>query len=103
MIGNYNLLCLDFIYFCKIYEPLCILVFVFELMLSLNTLLLVLVYLLVVSIFSGHGSFSNNPKLNSVVGHILHSSILVPYHGWYALDEFTIISPLDYTIYRTIV
>ncbi|KAL1816985.1 hypothetical protein ACET3Z_019559 [Daucus carota] len=30
----------------------------------------------------GHGSFSNNPKLNSVVGHILHSSILVPYHGW---------------------
>ncbi|KAL3585778.1 hypothetical protein D5086_012645 [Populus alba] len=30
----------------------------------------------------GHGSFSNNNKLNSVVGHILHSSILVPYHGW---------------------
>ncbi|GFY93148.1 fatty acid desaturase 8 [Actinidia rufa] len=30
----------------------------------------------------GHGSFSNNPKLNSVVGHLLHSSILVPYHGW---------------------
>ncbi|XP_071934499.1 omega-3 fatty acid desaturase, chloroplastic-like isoform X2 [Coffea arabica] len=30
----------------------------------------------------GHGSFSNNPRLNSVVGHILHSSILVPYHGW---------------------
>ncbi|GJN31142.1 hypothetical protein PR202_gb19502 [Eleusine coracana subsp. coracana] len=30
----------------------------------------------------GHGSFSNNAKLNSVVGHILHSSILVPYHGW---------------------
>ncbi|MGJ2479308.1 fatty acid desaturase, partial [Salmonella enterica subsp. enterica serovar Paratyphi A] len=30
----------------------------------------------------GHGSFSNNHKLNSVVGHILHSSILVPYHGW---------------------
>ncbi|KAK7243665.1 hypothetical protein RIF29_38473 [Crotalaria pallida] len=29
----------------------------------------------------GHGSFSNNPKLNSVVGHLLHSSILVPYHG----------------------
>ena len=22
-------------------------------------------------------------KLNSVVGHILHSSILVPYNGWY--------------------
>lgn len=31
---------------------------------------------------SGHGSFSNSAKLNSVVGHILHSSILVPYHGW---------------------
>ncbi|CAN6581459.1 unnamed protein product [Malus baccata var. baccata] len=30
----------------------------------------------------GHGSFSNNPKLNGVVGHLLHSSILVPYHGW---------------------
>ncbi|CAO2825685.1 unnamed protein product [Amaranthus hypochondriacus] len=30
----------------------------------------------------GHGSFSNNPKLNSIVGHLLHSSILVPYHGW---------------------
>jgi omega-3 fatty acid desaturase (delta-15 desaturase) len=33
--------------------------------------------------FSGHGSFSSDPKLNSVVGHLLHSSILVPYHGWY--------------------
>ncbi|MQL97283.1 hypothetical protein Taro_029962 [Colocasia esculenta] len=30
----------------------------------------------------GHGSFSNNAKLNSVAGHFLHSSILVPYHGW---------------------
>ncbi|KAK7300937.1 hypothetical protein RJT34_11790 [Clitoria ternatea] len=30
----------------------------------------------------GHGSFSNSPLLNSLVGHILHSSILVPYHGW---------------------
>ncbi|MQL88754.1 hypothetical protein Taro_021306 [Colocasia esculenta] len=30
----------------------------------------------------GHGSFSSNAKLNSVVGHFLHSSILVPYHGW---------------------
>lgn len=35
---------------------------------------------------SGHGSFSNDPKLNSVVGHILHSSILVPYHGWLVSD-----------------
>ncbi|KAJ0233774.1 Temperature-sensitive sn-2 acyl-lipid omega-3 desaturase [Hirschfeldia incana] len=30
----------------------------------------------------GHGSFSNDPRLNSVAGHLLHSSILVPYHGW---------------------
>ncbi|KAH9574736.1 hypothetical protein CY35_01G074600 [Sphagnum magellanicum] len=30
----------------------------------------------------GHGSFSNNKKLNSLVGHLTHSSILVPYHGW---------------------
>ncbi|KAH7677885.1 omega-3 fatty acid desaturase (delta-15 desaturase) protein [Dioscorea alata] len=30
----------------------------------------------------GHGSFSNDPKLNSVMGHFLHSTILVPYHGW---------------------
>ncbi|MBA0572331.1 hypothetical protein Golob_002679, partial [Gossypium lobatum] len=35
-----------------------------------------------ISLCSGHGSFSNDPKLNSVVGHLLHSSILVPYHGW---------------------
>lgn len=30
----------------------------------------------------GHGSFSDSALLNSVVGHILHSFILVPYHGW---------------------
>ncbi|NP_001296286.1 omega-3 fatty acid desaturase, endoplasmic reticulum-like isoform X1 [Gossypium raimondii] len=30
----------------------------------------------------GHGSFSDNPILNNVMGHILHSTILVPYHGW---------------------
>nr|QBQ82061.1 omega-3 fatty acid desaturase [Paeonia ludlowii] len=30
----------------------------------------------------GHGSFSDLPWLNSLVGHLLHSSILVPYHGW---------------------
>lgn len=35
--------------------------------------------------FSGHGSFSDNPKLNNVIGHILHSAILVPYHGWWVL------------------
>ncbi|KAD3338501.1 hypothetical protein R6Q59_026732 [Mikania micrantha] len=30
----------------------------------------------------GHGSFSDNGNLNSLVGHVLHSLILVPYHGW---------------------
>ncbi|WCJ29167.1 fatty acid desaturase 3 [Euphorbia peplus] len=30
----------------------------------------------------GHGSFSDSTLLNNVVGHILHSFILVPYHGW---------------------
>ncbi|XP_024399937.1 omega-3 fatty acid desaturase, chloroplastic [Physcomitrium patens] len=30
----------------------------------------------------GHGSFSNNKVLNSLIGHLTHSSILVPYHGW---------------------
>ncbi|CAD6270867.1 unnamed protein product [Miscanthus lutarioriparius] len=30
----------------------------------------------------GHGSFSDSATLNSVVGHLLHSFILVPYHGW---------------------
>ncbi|KAI5066107.1 hypothetical protein GOP47_0018731 [Adiantum capillus-veneris] len=30
----------------------------------------------------GHGSFSSNKRLNDVVGHLTHSSILVPYHGW---------------------
>ncbi|CAM6026556.1 unnamed protein product [Sphagnum balticum] len=30
----------------------------------------------------GHGSFSNDKNLNSLVGHLTHSSILVPYHGW---------------------
>lgn len=31
---------------------------------------------------SGHQSFSNNKSLNDLVGNIVHSSILVPYHGW---------------------
>eukprot|EP01018_Ginkgo_biloba_P039732 Gb_32149 [translate_table: standard] len=31
----------------------------------------------------GHGSFSDNQKLNSVIGHLFHSFILVPYNGWY--------------------
>ncbi|KAM0995959.1 hypothetical protein ACFX13_006081 [Malus domestica] len=30
----------------------------------------------------GHGSFSDSRILNTVVGHILHSAILVPYNGW---------------------
>ena len=29
----------------------------------------------------GHQSFSNNRTLNDLVGHLTHSSILVPYHG----------------------
>ena len=32
--------------------------------------------------YSGHQSFSNNRSLNDLVGNIVHSSILVPYHGW---------------------
>lgn len=32
---------------------------------------------------SGHGSFSNNKRLNDIIGHLTHSSILVPYHGWW--------------------
>jgi hypothetical protein len=38
-------------------------------------------------VHSGHGSFSNDKNLNSLVGHLTHSSILVPYHGW--LDHFS--------------
>ncbi|GAB2226393.1 hypothetical protein Drorol1_Dr00022197 [Drosera rotundifolia] len=30
----------------------------------------------------GHGSFSDSQWLNNLVGHVLHSFILVPYHGW---------------------
>eukprot|EP00899_Mesostigma_viride_P022170 jgi/Mesvir1/3137/Mv16308-RA.1 len=30
----------------------------------------------------GHQSFSNSKFLNDLVGHLTHSSILVPYHGW---------------------
>jgi hypothetical protein len=30
----------------------------------------------------GHGSFSDSRTLNDAVGHLLHSLILVPYHGW---------------------
>jgi hypothetical protein len=31
---------------------------------------------------SGHQSFSNNKALNDLIGNIVHSSIMVPYHGW---------------------
>jgi len=30
----------------------------------------------------GHQSFSNSRALNDFIGHLTHSSILVPYHGW---------------------
>jgi omega-3 fatty acid desaturase (delta-15 desaturase) len=30
----------------------------------------------------GHGSFSKQKWLNSLVGHLSHTPILVPYHGW---------------------
>ncbi|MGB3613603.1 MAG: DUF3474 domain-containing protein [Elainellaceae cyanobacterium] len=30
----------------------------------------------------GHGSFSRSPWLNSLIGHLSHTPILVPYHGW---------------------
>ncbi|XP_042451093.1 fatty acid desaturase DES3-like [Zingiber officinale] len=30
----------------------------------------------------GHGSFSDITWLNNMMGHLLHSSLLVPYHGW---------------------
>ena len=30
----------------------------------------------------GHGSFSRLPWLNSLIGHLSHTPILVPYHGW---------------------
>ena len=44
---------------------------------------------------SGHGSFSDSATLNSVVGHLLHSFILVPYHGWYAYIFFNSHLSLD--------
>lgn len=31
---------------------------------------------------AGHGSFSDSRALNDAIGHLAHSLILVPYHGW---------------------
>ncbi|CAA3001485.1 Hypothetical predicted protein [Olea europaea subsp. europaea] len=41
---------------------------------------------------SGHGSFSENLNLNNIVGHILHSSILVPYHGCGGMNGYVYLS-----------
>ena len=30
----------------------------------------------------GHGSFSKHKWLNNLIGHLTHTPILVPYHGW---------------------
>jgi omega-3 fatty acid desaturase (delta-15 desaturase) len=30
----------------------------------------------------GHGSFSKSKTLNNIIGHLAHTPILVPYHGW---------------------
>lgn len=30
----------------------------------------------------GHGSFSKHKGLNNLIGHLSHTPILVPYHGW---------------------
>lgn len=45
-------------------------------------------FVFVMKLSSGHGSFSDSKMLNSVVGHTLHSFILVPYDGWYFLLNF---------------
>ena len=31
---------------------------------------------------AGHGTFSRSSIVNSIVGHIMHTPILVPFHGW---------------------
>lgn len=31
---------------------------------------------------AGHGAFSDNSHLNDIVGLILHSALLTPYHSW---------------------
>ena len=38
--------------------------------------------LFVVGHDAGHQSFSANKKVNDFIGNVVHSSILVPYHGW---------------------
>jgi hypothetical protein len=40
-------------------------------------------FFLFVWLCSGHGSFSNNKRLNNLIGHLTHSTILVPYNGWW--------------------
>jgi omega-3 fatty acid desaturase (delta-15 desaturase) len=56
----------------------------------------ILISCLYVGLHSGHGSFSNNKNLNNLVGHLTHSSILVPYHGWW--DPFSsVLFPIPFS------
>jgi omega-3 fatty acid desaturase (delta-15 desaturase) len=60
----------------------------------------------------GHGSFSRHRWLNTLVGHLAHTPILVPYHGWRishrthhantgSLDTDESWYPVDESTYRT--
>ena len=48
----------------------------------------------------GHGAFSNNKKLETITGYLLHSLLLVPYFSWqrsHACLLYTSPSPRDRT------
>jgi len=59
----------------------------------------------------GHGTFSSNPFINFVVGHVSHAPLLVPFYGWklshyyhhlYSndIDRDTVWYPLSETLYE---